>query len=977
VLVVVLVLSEQPAYAPAWFGGNVWSGNPPPSPGNVTGKPPSLLDVPDEFGPRRTTEEPEAFPEETGPAPVIPRVVASRVTRSDRIRSETETVTPNRQRLFLTKTAVDVSRSFREQAWANPSHVMRIAERSLTAATRARDPLGERKALRDSGAICYLTGEYGRATQFYERALQKDRDLRDLSGEAMTLNSLAAVDRAAGAHRKAVGTYKRSLELFRDVKDPKGEIMALNNLGVAYDSWGRYQDALRSYHQALEKSQGVDELSGLVLENMGTLNRDWGVHEKAVENFNKARDLMVKNNDLEAQARLSSLIAEAYRDKAVYDKAIQNFSEGMEALKRMGMPVNWFQKRIGDIYLDMGDHLRAEPYIQQSGFDSSFARLCLVKGDLGQAKLAYGRMLRNAQQRQLDEEIFAARTGLARIYEASNDLPRAGENYSKALDSVESLRWSLLATERKNFFAGKIEGFGVSDPAKGLVKLHMLQGRASDSFYPSETIRSRSFADNVSRRADGAYFHVPADVLDQEEEIANRVASLQKALRLVPRQTYPERYERISALIAEAQREMKSFVEKLRKDHREYAAIKYPIAGRFEQAALSPQEYVVYFDLLDDGIGVKLVRGRTILSSVYKKLDVKQLEADVQKFLKPFASVRLSRFDPRLAQNLYRTLLADSLAQIPRGTPLRIVPDCFLAQLPFEILVTGGQPTWKKAAWGEYPEGLTYFGDVYPVSYYPSLSAVNLIRTMGKVKQGGDRVLVLADPVFDLKDPRAGKEEQALARGDEPEAVTLMGALDRMPGKDVLFQRLPLTGQLAQEISELYKDQSDIFTGLQASKENLLKNVASRLGEYQTVLFATHGIANNDVPGLMEPVLVMTLVPHGTDGFLTMTDVMSLDMSPGLVALVGCETAVGRHLAGEGVMSMGSAFQYAGAKSVIMSLWSVAEESSVLLMEEFFKGLKAGRTKIEAWSGARRAVRDAGYDHPFLWGAFILVGETD
>ena len=119
------------------------------------------------------------------------------------------------------------------------------------------------------------------------------------------------------------------------------------------------------------------------------------------------------------------------------------------------------------------------------------------------------------------------------------------------------------------------------------------------------------------------------------------------------------------------------------------------------------------------------------------------------------------------------------------------------------------------------------------------------------------------------------------------------------------------------------------------------------------------------------------MVPHGTDGYLTMSEVAGMKMNADVAALTACQTGTGVKLAGEGIMSMGRAFQCAGAKSVVMSLWSVAEDSSVIMMEEFFKGLKTGKSKREAWTNARIEVRKAGFDHPFFWGAFILVGEAD
>jgi len=108
-----------------------------------------------------------------------------------------------------------------------------------------------------------------------------------------------------------------------------------------------------------------------------------------------------------------------------------------------------------------------------------------------------------------------------------------------------------------------------------------------------------------------------------------------------------------------------------------------------------------------------------------------------------------------------------------------------------------------------------------------------------------------------------------------------------------------------------------------------------------------------------------------------MTEVMGFKMNADLVVLTACETGVGQKLAGEGVMSMGRAFQYAGAQSVLMSLWPVAEASSVQLVESLFKHIKRGNSVIQAVQSARKEIRDAGFDHPFFWAPFILVGECN
>ncbi|MFH0824401.1 MAG: CHAT domain-containing protein, partial [Pseudomonadota bacterium] len=193
-----------------------------------------------------------------------------------------------------------------------------------------------------------------------------------------------------------------------------------------------------------------------------------------------------------------------------------------------------------------------------------------------------------------------------------------------------------------------------------------------------------------------------------------------------------------------------------------------------------------------------------------------------------------------------------------------------------------------------------------------------------------------------------------------------------------VFQRLPETGRLADALKELYKDGADVQTGLSASKSTLMKKT---LNSYNRIVFATHGYYGNDIPNVLEPVLALSPPlesnPKFEEGFLRMTEVMGLRLNADLVALTACQTGLGRHLSGEGTMGMGRAFQYAGADSVLMSLWSVAESSSVKLTESLFRGMKEGKGKGEALTKAKEEIRNQGFDHPFYWAAFVLVGENN
>ncbi len=250
---------------------------------------------------------------------------------------------------------------------------------------------------------------------------------------------------------------------------------------------------------------------------------------------------------------------------------------------------------------------------------------------------------------------------------------------------------------------------------------------------------------------------------------------------------------------------------------------------------------------------------------------------------------------------------------------------------------------------------------------------MTLARTLRSNEKPGSKTLVIADPVFEPDDARlkiasAKKQQKLLAALPEK----LMSIKDQT---GITFPRLAKTTELAESLKRLNPSKTDLFTGMQAKKSILFDKP---LTDYGSIVFATHGYFGTDIPGIQEPVLAMTLVgqPKDQDGFVRMTEVMGMKLNANIVALTACETGLGNNLSGEGVMSMGRAFQYAGAKSILMSLWSVSESGSVLLVEKFFAHLKEGKNKLDALKSAREDVRNAGYKHPFYWAPFILVGEV-
>jgi tetratricopeptide (TPR) repeat protein len=840
--------------------------------------------------------------------------------------------------------------------------------------------VGDRKkeaaTLSRSAWTYWMLGQYDKALEYYDKALVIIKDVEDLKEECITLTSMGLVYTSRGQYPQALEVYERALDIATKNDYPREVAAALFNRGLVYSDLGQYQNALKSYDSAAAMHEKIGALQSMAvaLDNIGSIYDRLGQYEKAQEQYEKALALLRKVGAAKEEADALNHLGQIFVHMQKYDGALSSFQKALDITTRIGLATSWSNELIGNLYLDRGELTKAEPYLKKANAPGSFGRLYLLKGDYSFAAEVYSGFLGEAEKTRHADRLFTVYTGLGKAYEGMEDYKKAEEYYEKAMRFTEEIRSGLLPSERQNFFEVKVNGFQRSEPAKGLTRVRMKLNEAAGSIDSSEATRARAFSDNIALTTKAGSSGVPTQILKQDEDLAYKVAALKKQLNKTDKDQSPVTYENISRQAKESEAEMNTFVAMLWQNYKSYASVKYPRPVTLKESALKPDEYVVIFDASDEGVGVKLIKGKKIAQTFYTDWKSQDLEKDIKKFRQPFEEANLKEFDSKLGRSLYQRLLLAVLAQVPEGAPIVIIPDGILAILPFEALVVSGQATWKEEGGRPFPDGLTYLGDVYPISYYQSITALSLERSLRSSEKPGSKTLVIADPVFDPEDPRlkasSGQERQKLV-------AALPDSLMSIKGRTGLtFPRLSQTSELANELRKLSPNQTDLFTGMQAKKSILFDKP---LTNYGSIIFATHGYFGKDIPGIQEPVLAMTLVgqPKDQDGFLRMTEVMGMKLNADVVALTACQTGLGSNLSGEGVMSMGRAFQYAGAKSILMSLWSVSESGSVMLVEKFFEHLNAGKNRLQSLKLAREDVRNAGYKHPFYWAPFILVGEVN
>jgi CHAT domain-containing protein/tetratricopeptide (TPR) repeat protein len=327
------------------------------------------------------------------------------------------------------------------------------------------------------------------------------------------------------------------------------------------------------------------------------------------------------------------------------------------------------------------------------------------------------------------------------------------------------------------------------------------------------------------------------------------------------------------------------------------------------------------------------------------------------------------------SNTVYKSAVEPAAAMIA-DKRLLVVADGALNFVPFEALV---------AATGSDYTTLPYLVEKNEIVYAPSASVVAAVRQQSNAAQSSNArgVLVVADPVFDPADARASKvnaqggasAENAPAMASAVADVTGEGAAQSPTFK---LARLAGTRTEAQEIEKLARTAGfapDLWLDLDASEANVKTRDITK---YRLVHVATHGLLDAQRPQFTGVVLSLVGNHDGGDGFLRTDEIFNLRLGAQLVMLSACETGLGKEKRGEGVIGLTRAFLYAGAPSVGVSLWSVADRSTADLMSDFYKRLltKQQPTPPAAMRAAQQQmIAGKKYSAPFYWAPFVLVGD--
>jgi CHAT domain-containing protein len=306
-----------------------------------------------------------------------------------------------------------------------------------------------------------------------------------------------------------------------------------------------------------------------------------------------------------------------------------------------------------------------------------------------------------------------------------------------------------------------------------------------------------------------------------------------------------------------------------------------------------------------------------------------------------------------------------------------------LQYIPFDSLPLPLAPPDKDQAAGARADGSegSFLVSRHEIIILPSISTLAAIRREKSQAGPTDHVVaVLADPVFTQDDSRVPSRQNLVASaapstdesGLAQRAFRDFGNADDAGG----VMRLTHTSQEADAILEAApRDAVLVARGFEASRETAM---SSRLGQYKIIHFATHGFINSEHPELSGIVLSMVnRQGERENGFLQLRDIYNLNLSADLVVLSACKTGLGKDVRGEGLVGLTRGFMYAGAKSVVASLWEVDDSATAELMGYFYRAmLQEGMSPAAALRTAKESMRRQRPSlPPYYWAGFVLQGE--
>ncbi len=825
-----------------------------------------------------------------------------------------------------------------------------------------KEVYGENSA--DVGAIYMDLGysftkgkQFQLAKEYLERALDifNKKSKPDSEDFNRIYNNLGYFYKKTGNYEKALDFGLKALEikLLNYEKDHPSVAKYHLNIADAYNGKDEFEEGLKYFEKGFEiykKAYGEDhpQTAGTMAELADYYN-DMGQSDKAEKTYKKSIKIMEKRLSLThpfvvATYESLGLLYESQKD---YKKALDLYRLTLEKYKNHVFVVNTF---VAIAYQNI-----SIAHLEMNQLDSALFNIGMALENIS-VDYKIGDDGKNPSLSTIQSEIdylYLLETKaeiLEKKYSNNNtitDLENALKTLDDAVEVIEKMRRSYQSESSKQglnersapiFKAGVRVAFRMYELSKNTQYLLKALNFSEKS---KASILWQNMNENFALENAG----IPKDELTDLENLGFRIEDLSEKIF---ESNSPEK-EQFQNQLFDLKLKYENQISSLERFNSKYFELKYAIPELITRDFIDKQanESIALIEYFYDNNNMY-----TFVISDKKLHGFQQSFSDeIEKSIEYLRSFKIGNTTSNaLKENkkyitqlnfLYQKIIAPIEKEITNQTQLIIVPHGILNYLPFEMLA-------KKSDQNDFRQ-LPYLLRYFNVQYVWSLAFLE----KDKFQQRNYK--------YDYVGFAPSFGNQILA--DNPTSSSFASRAN--------LSELNFTKSEILNANEFFE--GNIFSGSEAS-ESFFYQFAP---ESKIIHLATHAFANDKQP-MQSGFLFSNQKDTLEDGYLNAYEIYNMSLPAELTVMSACNTGFGQLAEGEGVISLGRAFSYAGCQSVMMSLWMANDQSTAKLMDHFYKNLSQGQTKNGALKNAKLTYlenADPLTAHPYFWAGLVSTGD--
>lgn len=775
--------------------------------------------------------------------------------------------------------------------------------------------------------------------------------------QALSCSLLGDVEWELGNSDRAGDYYNQALELAEETGDVDTIAKALQGLGVYFWDLGDLEQGLTLCNRVLEILDGQGDrwnTMNRALSSLGTMYAEIGQHDKSLEYAEKAVDLCISERQtlpmaLNNLAGIYMDIDEYYTAREALEEALaiarQEENSRQEALVLNNLAICMLrQSEAADSIEVASDFL--EIALAKSRETGSRSLLAQTMGNLGIVRQLTGKVAEARDAFRESAEIYhrigAKSSEAAALHQLGNllkehagDLDGACRAYREAIDLVETIRGGLKREAHRIGYADT-----TAEPYLMMIEALLQLGRPEEALAYVERAKSRALLEFLSRqlrdelpaRQDTAAFRRVNELLAEIEEIRKTLEAMQRqeaqgtepAGERGAEAGYGNQQDPLIELLAEKERAFETACAELNLHEPDNASF-----ARVQPLTLEEIREILPYDTVllnlyqdDDDLTIWVVGHTGPVRAVAVDLPLDLARDGVWGLLYAMRDGRTLdvrshdyiREVRRPLADLYDLLIRPLEPYLSSCRRIIISPHLCWHYLPVQALYDR--------------ERKAFLCDRFEIGYSPSASVLRLC--LRKNRLGRDSALIFARNDGDL--PHVEREGELLVGAFHPGGHLYRGGEAHL-------------GQLKKE-----GDRFDV------------------------VHVACHGIFDHEQPFLSG----LDLPPgEGEERRTYLLDFFHQELDCSLVTLSACDSGLNRITNADELLGLSRGLFYAGAASVILSLWQVSDASTCYLMENFYwHYVKNRKSKSEALQLAMQAVKARPeYAHPYFWAPFVVMGD--